>query len=320
MVTVTSLSKCFGHTVAVSDVSFTLSPGTIVGLLGPNGAGKSTTIRMVTGFILPDSGTVTVDGFDTVENARDAAMRIGYLPESTPLYPEMRVEEFLHFRGRLYGMGWRARNDAITRVVSRCWLQSVRRRPIRELSKGYKQRVGLACAMLHDPKVLILDEPTNGLDPTQIQETRNLVREVGQDRTMLISSHILPEVERLCDRLIVIAGGTVRGDGTAAELMERVRGMGMSRKGALVRFAPRRTVVGAAEILRGIPGVIDVREIGLGMANHDGAFELTCVNDAAVDGVAIVVEGLGWGVRELGAVRPSLEEVFGVLTGVGGGR
>ncbi|HYE62333.1 MAG TPA: ABC transporter ATP-binding protein [Phycisphaerales bacterium] len=219
MLVVDGVHKSFGSVRAVQGISFELKPGQVAGLLGPNGAGKTTTIRMITGFYLPDQGRVLIGGCDTVDQPKAAHSRLGYLPESTPLYAEMRVTDYLHFRGKLFGMDRRTRVAAIEHVISRCWLKDVRKRRVAKLSKGYKQRVGLAAALLHNPPVLVLDEPSNGLDPSQIRETRQLVRELSADRTMLMSSHILPEVERICDRVIIVAAGKVRADGSPAQLI-----------------------------------------------------------------------------------------------------
>ena len=221
MIAVRDIHKSFGSVRAVRGVSFDLIPGQVAGLLGPNGAGKSTTIRMITAFIPPDRGGVRVCGHDTVTDSIDARRQIGYLPESAPLYTEMRVVEYLDHRGRLWSMPRPARRAAINTVVDRCELAGVRTRRIGHLSKGFRQRVGLAAAMLHDPPVLVLDEPSNGLDPTQIVHTRRLVRQLAQGRTVLVSSHILSEVERTCDRVIVIAGGQVRADGAPGDLVKR---------------------------------------------------------------------------------------------------
>jgi ABC-2 type transport system ATP-binding protein len=226
MVLVDGVYKSFGHIHAVQGISFELKPGQIAGLLGPNGAGKTTTIRIITGYILPDKGRVLIGGYDTIDNAKDAHRRMGYLPESTPLYPEMRVIDYLAFRGKLFGLPRHIRQRSIEHVLTRCWLKDVRTRRISKLSKGYRQRVGLAAALLHNPPVLILDEPTNGLDPAQIRETRQLVRELAAERTMLISSHILPEVEKLCDRVIIIAGGKVRADGAPMALIREAGDQG----------------------------------------------------------------------------------------------
>ena len=221
MISARDIHKSFGRVRAVRGVSFELVPGPVAGLLGPNGAGKSTTIRMITGFIPPDRGGVRVNGHDTISDSIEARRQIGYLPESAPLYTEMRVVDYLDHRGRLWSMPRAARRAAIDTCVDRCELQTVRTRRIGHLSKGFRQRVGLASAMLHDPPVLILDEPGNGLDPTQIVHTRRLVRELAHGRTVLVSSHILAEVERTCDRVIVIAGGRVRADGVPGDLIAR---------------------------------------------------------------------------------------------------
>jgi ABC-2 type transport system ATP-binding protein len=226
MLLVDGVHKSFGSVRAVQGISFELKPGQVAGLLGPNGAGKTTTIRMITGFYLPDRGRVLIGGFDTIDQPSLAHTRLGYLPESNPLYPEMRVADYLHFRGRLFGMERQARVAAIERVISRCWLKDVRTRRISKLSKGFRQRVGLAAALLHNPPVLVLDEPSNGLDPTQIRETRQLVRELASDRTMLMSSHILPEVEKLCDRVIIVASGKVKADGSPAQLIREAGDQG----------------------------------------------------------------------------------------------
>lgn len=218
MIEADGLWKVFGAFAAVRGVSFGVPKGQIVGFLGPNGAGKTTTIRILTGFFAPSAGSARVDGFDCVEQSHQVRRRIGYLPESAPLYREMRAEEFLDYRGRLFGMARRPRRQAIDRVVEQCWLREVRRKRIGQLSKGYRQRVGLASALLHDPPVLILDEPTSGLDPTQIMETGRLLRELAGERTLLLSSHILPQVEQTCDRILVIARGRVVVDGTPSEL------------------------------------------------------------------------------------------------------
>jgi ABC-2 type transport system ATP-binding protein len=176
---------------------------------------------MITGALFPDHGRVTIYGLDASDSAAGTRRQLGYLPESAPIYPEMKVREYLDFRGRLFGLERGLRRKAIAYAMDRCWLTDVAGRRIGKLSKGYKQRTGLAAAILHNPRVLVLDEPTNGLDPTQIRETRQLIRELAKDRTMLISSHILPEVERLCDRVIIMAAGRVRADGSPAELVAR---------------------------------------------------------------------------------------------------
>jgi len=219
MIEVDQVHKSYGKVHAVRGVSFSVPKGSVVGVLGPNGAGKSTTIRMITGTVPPTRGSVRVDGLDSIDQSMKVRKRLGYLPEANPLYPEMRVIDFLNFRGRLFRLKGKRRSAAVEKSLERCWLGDVRHRRVGQLSKGYRQRVGLAAAMLHDPPVLILDEPTSGLDPAQIAETRLLIRELAGDHTMLIVSHILPEVEKSCDRLLIFARGQIQADGSADELL-----------------------------------------------------------------------------------------------------
>src|SRR3954452_17350122 len=204
--------------MAVDRVSFEVPKGEIVGFLGPNGAGKSTTMRMLTCYLPATSGTATINGFDIFHQSDKVRENLGYLPENVPLYLEMKVHEYLDFRGRLRKMDRATRKQRIDYVVERCWLAPVRNRIIGHLSKGYRQRVGLADALLHNPAVLILDEPTVGLDPTQIRETRKLIKDLGGDHTVMLSTHILPEVEAVCDRAIVIAAGKIVAQGSPDEL------------------------------------------------------------------------------------------------------
>src|SRR3954469_8215208 len=218
LINVSQLTKVYGQTLAVDHVSFEVVKGQIVGFLGPNGAGKSTTLRMLTCYLPPTSGGATVNGFDIFHQSENVRENLGDLPENVPLYLEMKVHEYLDFRGRLRKMPRDERRKRIDYVIERCWLGNVQRRTIGHLSKGYRQRVGLADALLHNPPVLILDEPTVGLDPTQIIETRKLVTELGGDHTILLSTHILPEVEAVCDRAIIIAGGKIVAQGSPEEL------------------------------------------------------------------------------------------------------
>ncbi|MBX3407516.1 MAG: ABC transporter ATP-binding protein [Phycisphaeraceae bacterium] len=222
MIQVKGVSKFYGTFPAVQGVTFEATPGQVVGLLGPNGAGKTTTIRMITGFLPPSAGRISVCGHDTISASAESRQKIGYLPESAPLYPEMRVRDYLSHRARLYGMLRVDRKPAIIRAADRCRLLEVMTRRIGHLSKGFRQRVGLASAILHNPPVLILDEPSNGLDPAQIRETRTLIKDLSAQRTVLVSSHILPEVERTCDRVVIIARGQIRADGAPPELLARM--------------------------------------------------------------------------------------------------
>src|SRR5438067_5144544 len=218
MIDVRNLTKYYGEYPAVLDVSFAVEKGQVVGFLGPNGAGKSTTMRVLAGFLTATSGTATIDGKDVFWDPIEARRRIGYMPENCPLYSDMRVDEYLWFRGGLKGLARKPRQQRIGYVLERCWVKDVRRQVIGTLSKGYRQRVGLADALLADPPVLILDEPTAGLDPTQIRESRRLIRELGQEHTILLSTHILPEVEMTCDRVIIIHRGRVAASGSLREL------------------------------------------------------------------------------------------------------
>ncbi len=218
MIQVRQLTKVFGNTLAVDHVTFDVAQGQIVGFLGPNGAGKSTTLRMLTCYLPPTSGTASIDGLDILHPSDQVRQNLGYLPENVPLYTEMKVDEYLDFRARLRKLDRPSRRKRIDYVVDRCWLSEARHKTIGHLSKGYRQRVGLADALLHNPPVLILDEPTVGLDPTQIRETRKLVKDLGGQHTVMLSTHILPEVEAVCDRVVVIAGGRIVAQGTPQEL------------------------------------------------------------------------------------------------------
>ncbi|HEV3204780.1 MAG TPA: ABC transporter ATP-binding protein, partial [Gemmataceae bacterium] len=220
LIHVSNLTKYYGDYPAVRDVSFDVAKGQIVGFLGPNGAGKTTTMRILAGYQAATSGQATIDGFDVFLQPMEVRRRIGYMPENCPLYQEMRVNEYLRFRAGIKGLQGDSRSQRIDYVLKRCWLTDVHRQLIGTLSKGYRQRVGLADTLLADPKVLILDEPTAGLDPTQIRETRKLIRELGREHTILLSTHILPEVEMTCDHVIIIHKGKVAASGPLNQLQQ----------------------------------------------------------------------------------------------------
>lgn len=209
MIEVSHLSKSYGDYTAVSDVSFSANKGEIVGFLGPNGAGKTTTIRMLATYLPPSAGRASVAGFDIVTQADEVRKRIGYLPENPPLYPEMTVREYLWFVAEIKGVPRAAMVERIDRVMERCFIADVRNKLCQHLSRGYRQRVGLAQAIIHDPEVIILDEPTSGLDPKQIIEIRQLIRSLGQSHTVLLSTHILPEVSMVCSKVVIINRGKV---------------------------------------------------------------------------------------------------------------
>jgi len=224
MIEVSNLTKRYAGRTAVDDLSFTVARGEIVGLLGPNGAGKSTTMRILSSFMPATSGTVRVAGFDVFHDADEVRRRIGYMPENNPLYPEMRVREYLKFRARLKGLGWKKSRDRVSTVMEQCGLTDVGRRIIGQLSKGYKQRVGLADALVHEPELIILDEPTIGLDPQQIRSVRQLIKSLAGKHTVLISTHILPEVEMMCSRVFIMLDGKILAADTPGNLQHRMAG------------------------------------------------------------------------------------------------
>src|SRR6202051_2241883 len=224
MITVNGLTKKYAHTTAVDQISFQVQRGQIVGFLGPNGAGKTTTMRMLTCFLTPTSGTATVAGFDILEQPLEVKKRIGYLPETPPVYLEMRIAEYLTFVGQLKGLSGSELRSRVDYACERCAVADVRNKIIGKLSKGYRQRVGLRPAIIHNPDVLILDEPTAGLDPKQINETRDLIKSLAGDHTIILSTHILPEVEQTCEQVIIIAKGKLVATDSVSNLQGRARG------------------------------------------------------------------------------------------------
>ena len=260
MIEVQGLTRRYGDFTAVEDVSFSVGSGQIVGMLGPNGAGKTTTIRMITGFLPPTAGRVSLAGIDLEQRPVEARRQLGYLPETVALYPEMRVREYLAYRARLEGVRGKRAGEAIDRSIERCLLGEVRDQIIATLSKGYRQRVGLATAILHEPEVLILDEPTVGLDPKQIIAIRDLIRDLGRERTLLLSTHILPEVELLCQRVMIIDRGRIVAQGTPETLRQQWLGR------TVVTVTLKQGAPDAAERLRAIDGVVGVTANGAGAA------------------------------------------------------
>jgi ABC-2 type transport system ATP-binding protein len=218
MISVSNLTKRFGPTIAVNNISFEVNRGEVLGFLGPNGAGKTTTMRILTCYMMPDTGTATVAGYDVLEDSLEVRKRVGYLPENAPLYLDMDVASYLAFVAEVRGIQPEERGRRIRNMVGVCGLESVIGRVIGELSRGFKQRVGLAQTLIHDPEILILDEPTSGLDPSQIIEIRELIREIGQERTVILCTHILPEVEVTCSRVVIINEGEIAASGTPEEL------------------------------------------------------------------------------------------------------
>lgn len=226
-IAVRNLTKYYGQEKAIDDISFDVKTGEILGFLGPNGAGKTTTMKIITCYMPPSSGTVDVEGYDIFDHALDVRRKIGYLPELNPLYLDMNVIEYLDYSARLHGMKNAGIKGRMREMIDACGLSEVRHKDIGELSKGYRQRVGLAQAMIHDPDVLILDEPTSGLDPNQIVEIRNLIKKLGRAKTVILSTHILSEVQATCDRVIIINDGKIVADGTPEQLKQDFRGTEM---------------------------------------------------------------------------------------------
>ncbi len=257
MVVARGLHKWYGNVHAVRGVGFSLKAGEVVGVLGHNGAGKSTTIRMLTGYVTPDVGSVEIQGHDIIEDRVAATRTLGYLPEATPLYPEMPAADYIAYRAKVCAphLSSSERKARVREVMDRCWLTEMKNRRVSALSKGYKQRVGLAAALVHDPSVLILDEPTSGLDPTQVRETRELIRGLSHKRTVLISSHILPEVEQLCTRVIIFAAGQVRADGSLKDLLRNAGGGYIVETRAMLPDQKNRLF----ERWRAIPGFEQIR-------------------------------------------------------------
>ena len=301
------VSRRFGDLTAVDHVSFTVGRGEVVGFLGPNGAGKSTTMRMIAQYLDPDAGAITFDGVPLEEAGEEAKRRIGYLPENNPLYPEMLVAEYLDFVARLRGLAAAPRRSALDDAVRATAVESVFYRPIAELSKGYKQRVGLAAAILHRPDLLILDEPTEGLDPNQRVEIRRLIGDLGRDRTVVLSTHVLPEVEHTCSRLLIINGGKLVADGPVTELVNEAHGAGN------VTVEVRGDGVAAA--VAGVKGVTNVAPL----ASGDGRTRLRLTvagGDPRPALFSLAVER-GWTLYELHQEGGSLEDLFRELTAPG---
>ena len=308
MIDVKNLVKWYGPTLAVDNLNFHIPQGAIVGFLGPNGAGKTTTLRMLTGYLPPTSGSATIAGIDVATNSTEARAKLGYLPESTPLYLEMRVEEYLHFRGKLYHMPRDLRNKRIGYVCDVCGLTHNRRRLIGQLSKGNRQRVGIAQALLHDPPVLILDEPTAGLDPNQISQVRKLISDLKGKHTVLLSTHILPEIEKTADQIIIIAGGKIVAKGTPDELRQKVS------HGARVLIEAKAPQTPLRDALARLEKVVSVEIAPLTDAGWARVIVTPKANvDARTDIGNALLEN-GWPVREMRFETASLEQFFVQIT------
>lgn len=309
MIVVENLTKRYADRLVVQDVSFHVKKGEILGFLGPNGAGKSTTMKMLTGYLSPTSGKVTIGGHDMATESLKAKSLMGYMPENPPLYPEMTVTDYLAFVARLRGVEGGKVKAAVAEALEKCWLNEVPKKIIGHLSKGFQQRVGLAQALIHNPPVIVLDEPTNGLDPNQIIQIRKLIRGFSSDHTVILSTHILPEVQNTCSRVLIINGGKVVAEGEPQALESQLRGR--RRILAEVR-APKEAVIERLGTLHGINS-LDVS------IQPDNADLVSVTLDTASDvdlreRVAAEVVGAGWGLVELKSVGLSLEEIFLKLT------
>jgi ABC-2 type transport system ATP-binding protein len=313
MITVTDLTKRYARNTAVDRISFAVHKGQIVGFLGPNGAGKTTTMRMLTCFLPPTSGTASVAGFDVFEQPMEVKKRIGYLPETPPLYPEMRTAEYLTFVGRLKGLANADIAKRLDYVCERCSIVDVKDKLLGKLSKGYRQRVGLAQAIIHNPDVLILDEPTAGLDPKQINETRALIRGLAGDHTIILSTHILPEVEQTCEQVIIINKGKLVATDSVDNLQRRARGA----ESLLLEVAGRRGDLDKATVQERLERVSGVTRVQFkNKRENRSTFEVESRKGSLVRGdLARAVVEAGWDLNELRPAAVSLEEVFLQLTG-----
>jgi ABC-2 type transport system ATP-binding protein len=303
MIEVVDLTKRYAGRTAVNGISFSVARGEIVGLLGPNGAGKSTTMRVLSGFMPATSGTVRVAGYDVFHEADETRRRIGYMPENNPLYTEMRVREYLKFRARLKGLGWHRSRERVSIVMEQCGLTDVGRRIIGQLSKGYKQRVGLADALVHEPDLIILDEPTIGLDPHQIRSVRQLIKNLAGKHTVLISTHILPEVEMMCSRVLIMLGGKI----LAADTPENLQNLMAGGSQVIVEIAAGTD--NPAEIWAKFPGIASFESKAV-----DAEYQLWTLTPADGSDLRPAIFALAgerhWKLRELTRSRHSLEDIY----------
>ncbi|HTP86191.1 MAG TPA: ATP-binding cassette domain-containing protein [Bryobacteraceae bacterium] len=313
MINVSGLTKRYARNVAVDNISFEVEKGQIVGFLGPNGAGKTTTMRVLTCFLPPTSGSASVAGFDVLDQPLEVKKRIGYLPETPPVYPEMEVAEYLKFVGSVKGLSGADLAKRVDDAAGRCAIADVKTKLIGRLSKGYRQRVGLAQAIIHNPDVLILDEPTAGLDPNQIIETRKLIRDLAGEHTIILSTHILPEVEQTCDHAIIINKGRLVAKDSVANLQNRVRGA----ESVLIGVEPRDGALESGDVQKRLEGVAGVSRVVPREAHGSMlSFEVESLKERSIRGdLARAVVEAGWNLNELRSAAMTLEEVFLELTG-----
>ncbi len=305
-IVVKNLTKKYGAQKAVNDISFTVKTGEILGFLGPNGAGKTTTMKAITTFLLPSAGDIRVGPYSVKHQPEEVKKYIGYLPETNPLYPEMPVIEYLHFVARIYGIPTARIPEKILEMIEVCGLGAEKHKKIGELSKGYRQRVGLAQALIHDPEVLILDEPTSGLDPNQIVEIRELIRKIGREKTVILSSHILAEVEATCDRILIINKGKIVADGSANVLRSQAQGRELLKvciedadKNLVFERLSQLETIEVVDFMKDRPNYYEVQSRP-GHSSRRKVFELCKSNN--------------WVLTELTPVETRLEDIFRDLT------
>ena len=308
MIEVNGVSKMFGAFPAISDISFRVEPGEILGFLGPNGAGKSTTMKIITGFMPPTDGNVTIAGYDIVSDSLEARKHIGYLPETVPLYTDMTIKDYLEYMGRLRGMSRDYINQRISEVIDICNLGDYYSTIISKLSKRFRQRVGIAQAILHEPDVLVLDEPTIGIDPIQVVETRQLIKNLGGEHTLIVSTHILPEVSQICERVIIIHEGQIIAEDTPENLAQRLVG---SERVDLDVKGPQQDVLVALQQVEGVREAVRLEGQPGSVPRYRVQSELGIEIRAEL---ASTVINSGWGLLRLDGVIMSLEEIFLRLT------
>ncbi len=306
MIQATGVTHYYGPYPAIQDVNFDVRKGEVLGFLGPNGAGKTTTMRILTGFLPPSSGSVTLDGFDVVEKSLEVRKRVGYLPETVPLYTDMTVNNYLKYMGTLRGMSGSRIRRRLDDVIGVCRLGDYRKTQIAKLSKGFRQRVGIAQAIIHEPEVLVLDEPTIGIDPIQVVETRSLIQELGREQTVVLSSHILPEVSMICERVLIIHEGRIVAEDTPQNLAQGLQGV----EGLEVEVGGPSSEV--LPVLQQIEGVINVSHRNL-HGRHTYVIQAQPGQDLR-DDISRAVIGNGWSLRGMQMMGMSLEDIFLRLT------